>query len=355
MNENHIYRQWSLRTNIYLSKLKYMINQPIVSVIGGGSWATAIVKILSNNVQKINWWVRSSETVDFVKKYHHNPNYLSDVEVDVGKVNINNDLKASIAAADIIILAVPSAFLKSSLEKISPKEIENKIVFSAIKGIVPDDLLIVGDFLNQKYHVPVEKIGVITGPCHAEEVAMERLSYLTLASKDTINASLLASLMNCRYIKTNISDDIYGTEYSAVIKNVIAIASGICHGVGYGDNFQAVLIANAISEIKRFVNAVHPVNRDINDSAYLGDLLVTAYSSFSRNRMFGTMIGKGYSVKFAQLEMNMIAEGYYATKCIHELNKNYNVSMPITAAVYHVLYEKISPRVEMKLLADQLS
>jgi glycerol-3-phosphate dehydrogenase (NAD(P)+) len=184
---------------------------------------------------------------------------------------------------------------------------------------------------------------------------MERLSYLTLASTETETAASLAALMNCRYIKTSISDDIYGTEYSAVLKNVIAIASGICHGVGYGDNYQAVLISNAIREIHRFVSAVHPINRDINDSAYLGDLLVTAYSSFSRNRMFGTMVGKGYSVKFAQLEMNMIAEGYYATKCIHELNKKYNVHMPITTSVYHVLYEKIAPRIEMKLLSDQLT
>ncbi len=329
--------------------------QPVVSVIGGGSWATAIVKILSNTVEKINWWVRSKETVDFIQKYHHNPSYLSDVEINLKKVSVNNDLKNSLETADIIILAVPSAFLKSSLEKISPDVFNGKIVFSAIKGIIPDDLLIVGDFINQKYNVPLDKIGVITGPCHAEEVAMERLSYLTLASRNTKNAELLASLMNCRYIKTNVSDDIYGTEYAAVLKNVIAIASGICHGVGYGDNFQAVLIANAIREIKRFVDAVHPINRDVNESAYLGDLLVTAYSSFSRNRMFGTMIGKGYSVKFAKLEMNMVAEGYYATKCIHELNKKFGVNMPITNAVYHILYEKISSRVEMRLLADQLS
>jgi glycerol-3-phosphate dehydrogenase (NAD(P)+) len=332
-----------------------MGNKPIVSVIGGGSWATAIVKILSNNADQIHWWVRSKETVDFVQKYHHNPSYLSDVEVDLNKVHVNNDLKKSLEVADLIILAVPSAFLKSTLEKINPEIFRDKIVFSAIKGIIPDDLLIVGDFMHQAYHVPLEKIGVITGPCHAEEVAMERLSYLTLASRNTENNSMLSSLMNCRYIKTNVSDDIYGTEYSAVLKNVIAIASGICHGIGYGDNFQAVLIANAIREIKRFVDAVHPINRDINDSAYLGDLLVTAYSSFSRNRMFGAMVGKGYSVKFAQLEMNMIAEGYYATKCIHEINKKYKVDMPITTAVYHVLYEKIASRVEMKLLADQLS
>ncbi|MEO8088168.1 MAG: NAD(P)H-dependent glycerol-3-phosphate dehydrogenase [Bacteroidota bacterium] len=332
-----------------------MSEQPQIAVIGGGSWATAIVKILSNSVDKINWWVRSAETVDFIRKYKHNPNYLSDAEINLEKVNVNNDLKKTVADSAIIILAVPSAFLKASIEKLTPADFTDKVVFSAIKGIIPDELLIVGEYMQRKFNVPIGNIGVITGPCHAEEVAMERLSYLTIASQTTSNAELLAKKMNCRYIKTKVSDDIYGTEYSAVLKNVVAIASGICHGVGYGDNFQAVLISNAIQEIKKFVDTVHPIKRDINDSAYLGDLLVTAYSSFSRNRMFGTMIGKGYSVKFAQLEMNMIAEGYYATKCIHEINKQYNISMPITSAVYRVLYEKISPRMEMRLLADQLS
>jgi glycerol-3-phosphate dehydrogenase (NAD(P)+) len=331
------------------------MSKPVIAVIGGGSWATALVKILSNNVDKINWWVRSADTADFITKYRHNPNYLSDVEINLSRVTISNDLAAVISASDIIILSVPSAFLKPALEKIKPENFTGKIVFSAIKGIIPDELLIIGDYLREKLNIPINKIGVITGPCHAEEVAMERLSYLTIASTDTDTATTLATLMNCRYIKTLVSDDIYGTEYSAVLKNVIAIASGICHGVGYGDNYQAVLISNAIREIDRFVSAVHPISRDINDSAYLGDLLVTAYSSFSRNRMFGTMIGKGYSVKFAQLEMNMIAEGYYATNCIYELNKKYGVHMPITNAVYHVLYEKIAPRIEMKLLSDQLS
>lgn len=331
------------------------MSKPIVAVIGGGSWATALVKIFSNNVSQIHWWVRSEDTAAFMRKYKHNPNYLSDVEINLDKVNVSNDLATIISSSDIIILAVPSAFLKPTLAAIKPEAFKNKIVFSAIKGIIPDDLLIIGDYLREKLNIPINNIGVITGPCHAEEVAMERLSYLTLASVDIETANTLAALMSCRYIKTLVSDDIYGTEYSAVLKNVIAIASGICHGVGYGDNFQAVLISNAIREIQRFVEAVHPITRDINDSAYLGDLLVTAYSSFSRNRMFGTMIGKGYSVKFAQLEMNMIAEGYYATNCIYELNKKYNVHMPITRAVYHVLYEKIAPRIEMKLLSDQLN
>ena len=332
-----------------------MNSQPQVAVIGGGSWATAIVKILSNNVDTIHWWVRSQETVDFIRKYKHNPNYLSDAEINPEKVNVNNDLKKTVDDSGIVILAVPSAFLKATIENLTSDDFKDKVVFSAIKGIVPDELLIVGEYMQQKFSVPIGNIGVITGPCHAEEVAMERLSYLTIACQTASNASMLAEKMNCRYIKTTVSDDIYGTEYSAVLKNVIAIASGICHGVGYGDNFQAVLISNAIQEIKKFVDAVHPIKRDISDSAYLGDLLVTAYSSFSRNRMFGTMIGKGYSVKFAQLEMNMVAEGYYATRCIHEINKQYNLRMPITSAVYRVLYEKVSPRMEMRLLADQLS
>ena len=330
-----------------------MENQSI-SVIGGGSWATAIVKILSNNVDKITWWVRSKETAEFISKYRHNPNYLSDVEFDLGKFRITTDIREAIRESKTIILAVPSAFLKDSLAGIKSDDFHGRSVFSAIKGIIPDDLLVVGDFLHKQFDVPIQNIGVITGPCHAEEVAMERLSYLTIASPDTNTADSLARQMACRYIKTTVSDDIYGTEYSAVLKNVFAIAGGICHGLGYGDNYLAVLISNAIQEIKRFVDAVHPIGRDINDSAYLGDLLVTAYSSFSRNRMFGTMIGKGYSVKFAQLEMNMVAEGYYATKCIHELNKQYNVHMPITSSVYRILYEKMSPRMEIKLLSDQL-
>lgn len=328
--------------------------KPVVAVVGGGSWATALVKILSNNLDSIHWWVRNPETADFLQKYRHNPSYLSDVVIDTGKVNVTTSLHAAIDAADIVILAVPSAFLKSSLSSLTPADFSGKLVFSAIKGIIPDDLQIVGDYLQTAFAIPIDHVGVITGPCHAEEVAMERLSYLTIACQTTSHAERLADSLNCRYIKTTVSDDIYGTEYSAVLKNVMAIASGVAHGVGYGDNYQAVLISNGIQEIKRFVDAVHPIGRDINDSAYLGDLLVTAYSAFSRNRLFGTMIGKGYSVKVAQLEMNMVAEGYYATKCIHELNLRHKVHMPITESMHRILYEKISPRIEMKLLSDQL-
>jgi glycerol-3-phosphate dehydrogenase (NAD(P)+) len=326
-----------------------------IAVIGGGSWATAIVKMLCNNANQVHWWLRNAASVEHIKKFKHNPNYLTSVEFDTDKLVLNTDLKEIVSKADILIMAVPSAFLKDALSKLTSEDLKNKQVFSAIKGIVPEHNLIVGEFFNKEYNVPMENIGVITGPCHAEEVAMEKLSYLTVACQNNDNAVFVASQLKCRYIKTTVSDDIYGTEYSAVLKNVFAIASGICHGLGYGDNFQAVLISNAIQEIKRFVDDVHPIDRDIKSSAYLGDLLVTAYSQFSRNRTFGGMIGKGYSVKSAQMEMNMVAEGYYGVKCVYEINKKYKVEMPITNAVYNILYEKISPAIEMKLLTDQLS
>ncbi len=326
-----------------------------IAVIGGGSWATAIVKMLCNNSKEVHWWVRNQTVLDHIKKYKHNPNYLTSVEFDTTKLLLSADLKEVVSKADILIMAVPSAFLKDALKELTVEDFKNKKVFSAIKGIVPEHNLIVGEFFNTQYNIPLENIGVITGPCHAEEVAMEKLSYLTIASQNTENANFVASQLNCRYIKTTVSDDIFGTEYSAVLKNVFAIASGICHGIGYGDNFQAVLISNAIQEIMAFVDVVHPIDRDIKSSAYLGDLLVTAYSQFSRNRMFGNMIGKGYSVRYAQLEMNMVAEGYYGVKCIHEINKKFKVNMPITDAVYNIVYEKISPAIEMKLLTDKLS
>jgi glycerol-3-phosphate dehydrogenase (NAD(P)+) len=264
-------------------------------------------------------------------------------------------VKPCIAQSEVVILAIPSAFVHSSLKGITKEDLKNKMVFSAIKGIIPEYNLIVGEYLNTVYEVPFENIGVITGPCHAEEVALEKLSYLTIACSNISNAEKLCQVFNCRYIKTTASDDIYGTELSAVLKNVIAVAGGICHGLGYGDNYLAVLVSNAIQEIKRFVDAVHPIDRDIKASAYLGDLLVTAYSQFSRNRMFGTMLGKGYGVKQAQLEMNMIAEGYYAVKCVYEINKKYNVDMPITNAVYNIIYGNKDPKREMSLLSEKLS
>jgi glycerol-3-phosphate dehydrogenase (NAD(P)+) len=327
-----------------------------IGIIGGGSWATAIVKMLGDNTREkeVFWWMRSETAAEHIRRYRHNPAYLSSVEIKVPKENICTDIRSIIYASDILVLNIPAAFLKEALEGITAGDLKGKRIASAIKGIVPDENMIIGEFMHQRYGIPFSDIVVIGGPCHAEEIALEKLSYLTIASGDTSLATHVASLISTRYLKTNVSDDIYGTEYAAVLKNIYAIASGICHGIGYGDNFQAVLISNAVSEMKRFVDAVHPINRDIKESAYLGDLLVTAYSQFSRNRTFGNMIGKGYTVKSAQLEMNMIAEGYYAARCLHEINLAHGVSMPICETVYRILYEKQSPEREMRLLAEGL-
>ncbi len=328
-----------------------------IAIIGGGSWATAIVKMLSDNIEQkeIFWWLRDEDAVAHISKYKHNPTYLSSVELKVDAKNVSTDIKHIISSVDTVVLAVPAAFLKSALAGLSVADFKDKKIVSAIKGIVPDSNQIIGDFIHQEYHIPLKDVAVISGPCHAEEVALEKLSYLTIASQDVDLATYFAALINTRYIKTNVSNDIYGTEYSAVLKNIYAVASGICHGVGFGDNFQAVLVSNAVQEMSRFVDAVHPIDRDIKESAYLGDLLVTAYSQFSRNRTFGNMIGKGYTVKSAQLEMNMVAEGYYAVNCIHQINKIYKVNMPIARAVYAVLYERHAPHTEMKLLAEEIS
>ena len=324
-----------------------------VGIIGSGSWATAIAKMLMNNVSELNWYFRNPKHIKRFRKEGRNPNYLTSVDFDVENIHFFSDINHIVEESDIIIIAIPSAFLKLTLSELSIP-LKGKFMVSAVKGLVAEDNMIVGTFLNEFYDVPLDDIAIITGPCHAEEVALERLSYLTIACLDLKKGRAFSSLLNCNYIKTSVSDDIYGTEYSAVLKNIIAIASGICHGMGYGDNFQAVLMSNGIQEIKRFVDTVHPINRDIKSSAYLGDLLVTGYSQFSRNRMFGTMLGKGYSVKYAQMEMLMIAEGYYAVKSIKEINEKYKVNMPITDAVYNIIYERISPAIEIRLLTETL-
>lgn len=330
-----------------------MLENAKIAILGSGSWATAIAKILLNNVESINWYFRDEENIKSFQKNQHNPNYLCDVIFDTSRINFYNDINQICEDSDIIILVIPSAFLKAAMASVTA-DISKKFVVSAIKGIVPEDNLIVGKFVNTRFGVPFDSIGVIAGPCHAEEVALERLSYLTIACPDVKKARAFAFKMECPYLKAHISDDIYGTEYSSVLKNVVAIAAGICNGLHYGDNFQAVLVSNAIQEIKRFVDKVHPITRDIKSSAYLGDLLVTAYSQFSRNRLFGTMIGKGYTVRSAQHEMRQVAEGYYAVKCIKEINNDHNISMPICDAVYNILYENISPSIEIRLLTEIL-
>ena len=326
-----------------------------IAVIGGGSWATAIVKMLTTNKPVINWWMHNESSVAHIIKYRHNPKYLQSVEFDLERINVSTDLEEIIEPAEIIIIATPSAFLYDLFKNFPKKLLKNKFIFSAVKGIIPELNEIPGQFYHKHLDVPYDNLGIVCGPCHAEEVAMERLSYLTVASQDEDMADYVAERLRSRYIKTTVSDDIFGTEYSAVLKNVYAIASGICAGLGYGDNFQSVLISNAVQEIENFIDEVHPIHRDVKSSAYLGDLLVTAYSRFSRNRTFGYMIGKGYSVKIAQMEMDMIAEGYYATKCLVEINKEYGVEMPILEAVNNIVYERISPVIEIRILSEKLS
>ena len=325
-----------------------------IGVVGGGSWATAIIKMLCENINSVNWWMRNNETISHIKDYGHNPNYISDAVLKKSKLYLSSDINTIVKNSDFLVFAVPSVFLKSTLKNLTVS-IKNKVVFSAIKGIVPENNTIVGEFFHNQYNVPYKNIGVITGPCHAEEIALERLSYITVACNDVKKAEFFANSLSGRYVKTIVSDDIYGTEYSSVLKNVVALASGICHGLGYGDNFQAVLVSNAIREIKRFLDKIHPIDRDIKESAYLGDLLVTSYSQFSRNRMFGEMIGRGYSVDSAQLRLKMIAEGYYAVKCISEINEKLNVNMPITEAVHNILYYKKSAKNQIKRLTAKLN
>ena len=332
-----------------------MVKDKKIAVIGGGSWATAQVKILCNNLNKVYWFVRSEEQVNHILQFKHNPKYLQSVEFDTEKLVVSSNLEEILKEAQYIIIATPSAFLTKLFENVDKSLFEGKVVFSAVKGIIPEFNAIPARFIHKTFDVPYHKIGIICGPCHAEEVALERLSYLTIACQDELIASTMAHALACRYIKTTVSDDLFGTEFSAVLKNVYAVASGICSGLGYGDNFQSVLISNAIQEIENFIDVVSPIHRDVKSSAYLGDLLVTAYSKFSRNRSFGFMIGKGYSVKSAQLEMEMIAEGYYAVKCLMEINKKFQVEMPIIEAVYNIVYEKISPTIEMRILSDKLS
>ncbi len=325
------------------------------AVLGGGSWATAIVKMLTENLDTVHWYMRNENAIAHIIKEGHNPNYLSSIELKTASIKLTSDINEAVDSCDFLIFVIPSAFLETELQLLKVP-LKDKILFSAIKGIVPETGLIVGEHFKNKYEVPFSSIGVITGPCHAEEVALERLSYLTIACADEQKAQLLASHLNSHYIKTKTSDDIIGTEYAAMLKNIYAIAAGIAHGLGYGDNFQSVLMSNAIREMKRFMDKVHKMKRNINNSAYLGDLLVTGYSTFSRNRMLGTMIGKGYSVKSALMEMSMVAEGYYASKSAYELMEHLDKKggTPIINAVYSILYEKKNARKTMAKLTDKI-
>ena len=322
-----------------------------IAIIGGGSWATAIAKIVVRHTHHIGWYMRRDDQIQDFRRMGHNPGYLTSVHFDTNEIYFDSDLNRIAQQYDTLVFVTPSPYLKNHLRKLKTR-IKDKYIVTAIKGIVPDENLVCSEYFHQVYDVPYGNLACLGGPSHAEEVALERLSYLTVGCVDRDKAQAFADVLTSEFIKTKTSTDVIGIEYSSVLKNVYAIAAGICSGLKYGDNFQAVLMANAVQEMSRFLTAVHPIERNPYDSVYLGDLLVTGYSNFSRNRTFGTMIGKGYSVKSAQIEMEMIAEGYFGTKCMKEINRHWHVNMPILDAVYNILYERISPQIEIKLLTD---
>ena len=328
-----------------------MYNCGNIAIIGGGSWATAIAKIVLDHTQHIGWYMRRDDRIEDFQRMGHNPAYLTSVHFDINKIFFSSDINKIVQNYDTLIFVTPSPYLKNHLKKLKTR-LRDKFVITAIKGIVPDENLVCSEYFHQVYDVPYENLACIGGPSHAEEVALERLSYLTIGCMDKEKAQSFAQLISSDFIKTKTSTDVVGIEYSSVLKNVYAIAAGICSGLKYGDNFQSVLMSNAIQEMNLFLTAIYPLDRNINDSVYMGDLLVTGYSNFSRNRTFGTMIGKGYSVKSAQIEMEMIAEGFFGTKCMKEINRHWHVNMPILDAVYNILYERISPQIEIKLLTD---
>ena len=328
-----------------------MFNCGKIAIIGGGSWATAIAKIIVGNTHHIGWYIRNDDRIEDFKRMGHNPAYLTSVHFNLDEIEFSSDINKIVQAYDTLVFVTPSPYLKNHLKKLKVR-IRDKFIVTAIKGIVPDENLVCSEYFHHIMDVPYDNLACIGGPSHAEEVALERLSYLTIACQDQDKAKSFAATISGRFIKTKTSTDVIGIVYGSVLKNVYAIATGICSGLKYGDNFQAVLVSNALQEMHRFLESVHPAERNVADSAYMGDLLVTCYSKFSRNRTFGSMIGKGYSVKSAQIEMEMIAEGYFGTKCMKEINRHMHVNMPILDAVYNILYERISPQIEIKLLTD---
>ncbi len=329
-------------------------NKTSVSVIGDGSWATALVKIISENDTKTHWWVRNKDRVKYIKSFGNNPHYLSSVQFVKRRVKPNTRLNRVVDASKYIILAVPAAFIKDVLDQLPENAFDDKIIISAVKGMIPSENCLVTDYVQKRFNVSENRIAVICGPCHAEEVAMERQAYLTSASKSIKLAEEVADLFRGRYVKVTCLQDVVGVEYAAVMKNIIALAVGVSYGLGYGDNLLAVLISNSIKEISTFLSKLYPADRDVLASAYLGDLLVTSYSQFSRNRTFGTLIGRGYTVKSAMVEMKMVAEGYYATDSIHKVLGKNNLELPIINAVHNVLYGNISPHIEFQLLKQTL-
>ena len=325
-----------------------------IAVLGGGTWATALAKIILVKNESINWFIRKDENIEEFIKIGHNPSYLTNVSFDVSRINFSSDIKKIIQDSDTFIVAIPSPFIKDALKDLPDGALKGKFIISAVKGIIPPENYLITDFFQKMYDVPEDNIAIIGGPCHAEEIALERLTFPTIACTDMHKANMLAELVSNRFVRASSSNDVVGIETAAVLKNVYAIAAGICHGLMYGDNYHAVLMSNAIEEMERFVNRLSAAPREIKGSEYLGDLLVTSYSAFSRNRTFGSMIGKGYSVKVAQVEMEMVAEGYYGTKCIYEMNKFMGVELPIVDAVYSILYQGKIAKTVIKNLSENV-
>ena len=324
-----------------------------IAIIGGGSWATAIAKIVVEHTHHIGWYMRRDDRIEDFKELGHNPAYLTSVHFNLDEIHFSSDINEVARNYDVLIFVTPSPYLKSHLRKLRA-DLRDKFIVNAIKGIVPDENMIPSEYFHEVYDIPFSQIACIAGPSHAEEVALERLSYLTIGCTDTERAQAFTQLLNSPFIKTSVSTDVTGIEYAAVLKNVYAIAAGLCNGLKYGDNFQAVLIANAVREMETFLQTVSPAQRNVNDSVYIGDLLVTSYSNFSRNRVFGTMIGKGYSVKAAQIEMEMVAEGYFGTKCMKEINRRIQAPMPILDAVHAILYERRQPQITIRQLTEKI-
>ncbi len=325
-----------------------------IGIIGEGSWGTALLKILQQNNNQVHWLVRFNDMRESILQTKHNPTYLSDVEIDLSKVTIYSEICNLLKNTDIIFLVLPAAFIEYTFFEINSDLLKNKYFVSATKGILPTNNLTVSQYLHQKFNVPTQNIGFLSGPSHAEEVALERLTFLTVMSENPLLREKVRSILTNRYIKITTNSDVQGAEYATAIKNIMAIAAGIIHSLGYGDNFLAVFVTYALKEIELFINTVVPYKRDVKDYVYLGDVLVTCYSQFSRNRTFGIMIGKGYSVNAAQLEMNMIAEGYFAVKSIINIAQKHNIQLPICQAVYNILYLRHVPATEIKMLIDKL-
>lgn len=322
-------------------------------VIGYGTWATALVHTLEINKKEVWWHIRNEEVLEGLLTEGRNVKYLADLDFDTSLIHATQNLDEVIRNCEIILIAAPSAYLKNFMSEMT-ESLEGKFILSATKGIIPDEYITITEYFNETYGLPYSNLGVISGPSHAEEVSRDRLSYLTVACKDPENARLIGEMFSTPTIKIGFSEDIYGIEYAGILKNIYALASGLASGLGYGENFRAVLIAASAKEMTRFINESYPFDRDTKDSAYLGDLLVTSYSNFSRNRRLGQLIGKGCSVKSALNEMTMVAEGYFAAACLKKVNEKHNISVPIADMVYDILYKKASPRKKMRELTQIL-